>query len=209
MQKHWPPSFFLANTTALHQALWLGLIVPDSSISCRWLWTSSTGSRRICLNHSLKGVSSVTFIMCLVEWVQPNSTGSNENTLWYLARSQLAASASPGGQESNLLKSSSLNSFPYLCLTVNLGVWGSWGSSPPLLQLSLHGWFGYWEHWNCPGHWGFLLEGLQVSCTVPYHHDCLFTSSPQLCVHVLYSEALQQRSLVCKACTRMLIHPPV
>ena len=42
----------------------------------------------ICLNCSLKGVSSVTFIVCLVEWVQPNSAGSNENTSWYLARSQ-------------------------------------------------------------------------------------------------------------------------
>ena len=71
MQKCRPPSFFLTNTTALHHTLWLGLIVPDSSISHRWLQTSSTGSRGICLNHSLKGVSSVTFIMCSVEWVQP------------------------------------------------------------------------------------------------------------------------------------------
>ena len=80
MQNHRLPSFFLTNTTALHQALWLGLIVPDSSISCRWFWTSSTSSRGICLNHSLKRVSSVTFIICLVEWVQANSVGSNENT---------------------------------------------------------------------------------------------------------------------------------
>ena len=131
MQNHRPPSFFLTNTTVLHQALWLGWIAPDSSISCRWFLTSSTNSRGICLNCFLKGVSSVTFNVCSIEWVQPNSTGSNENMLWYLARSWQAASASLGDQESNPLKSNSSNSLPCLCLTVDLGVWGPWGSSPP------------------------------------------------------------------------------
>ena len=125
------PSFFLTNTTALHQALWLGQIVPDSSISHRWFQTSSTNGEGIHLNCFLKGVSSITFIVCSVEWIQPNSAGSNENTSWYSARSWQAASASLGAQESNILKSNSSNSLPCLCLTVNLGVWGSWGSSPP------------------------------------------------------------------------------
>ena len=31
------------------------------------------------LKCSLNGVSSVTFIVCSVEWVHPNSVGSNEN----------------------------------------------------------------------------------------------------------------------------------
>ena len=125
------PSFFLTNTTVLQQTLWLGWIVPDSRISHRWFKTSSTNGRGICLNCSLKGVSSITFIMCSVEWVQPNSAGSKKNTSWYLARSQQAASASSGAQESNPLKSNSLNSLACLCLTVNLGVWGLWGSSSP------------------------------------------------------------------------------
>ena len=131
MQKCKPPSFFLTNTTTLHQALWLGWIASDSSISCRWFWTSSTSDGRICLNCSLKGVSSVTFIMCSMEWLQPNSAGSSENTSWYLARSWLVASTSLGGQESSLFKSNSSNSLLCLCLTVNLGAWGLWGSSPP------------------------------------------------------------------------------
>ena len=38
----------------------------------------------------IKGVSSVIFIVCSMEWVQPNSAGSNENTSWYLAKSQCA-----------------------------------------------------------------------------------------------------------------------
>ena len=74
MQNCRPASFFLTNTTTLHHALWLGLIAPVSSISHRWFQTSSTRGRGIHLNLSLKGVSSVTFIMCSVEWVQPNST---------------------------------------------------------------------------------------------------------------------------------------
>ena len=128
MQKCRPPSFFLTNTTALHQAPWLGWIVPDSSISHRWFWTSSTSSGGICLNHSLKGVLSVTFIMCSIEWVQPNYAGSSKNMSWYLARSWWVVSAS---MESSPLKSNSANSLPCLCLTVNLGAWGLWGSSPP------------------------------------------------------------------------------
>ena len=74
--------------------------------------------------------------MCLVEWVQPNSTGSNEKTLWYLAKSCWAESANSGGHDSNPLRSSSSNSLPYLCLTVNLGVWGLRGSSPLLASWS-------------------------------------------------------------------------
>ena len=131
MQNHRPPSFFLTNTTALHQALWLGQIAPDSSISHRWFQTSSTNGGGIHLNHSLKGVSSITFIMCSIEWVQPNSAGSNENTSWYLARSQWAASASLGAKSPTHSNPIHSNSLPCLCLTVNLGVWGPWGSSPP------------------------------------------------------------------------------
>ena len=65
----------------------------------------------------------------------------------------------------------------------------------PLLQLSLPGWFGHWVCCYYLGHWGFLSEGLWVSCTVPYHHNCLFTPLPECCVHVLYSEALWKRAI--------------
>ena len=101
MQNHWLPSFFFTNTTMLHHALWLGLIAPDSSISHRWFQTSSTRGGGICLNCSLKGVPSVTFIMCSVEWVQPSSMGSNKKMSWYSAKSWQMASTSSGGQESN------------------------------------------------------------------------------------------------------------
>ena len=194
MQNHRPPSFFLTNTTALHHTLWLGLIVPDSIISCRWFQSLSTRGGGICLNHSLKGVSSVTFIMCLVEWVQPNSVGSNKNMLWYLAKSQQVASASSGGQESNPLKSSSSNSFPCLCLTVNFGVWGSLGSFPhPTAGSSWVVWAPGlpWLPWPL----GFSFGGSVAKLYCFYHHDCLPTSLPQPCVHILYGEALWQRAV--------------
>ena len=134
-----PPSFFCTNTTVLHQALWLGLMAPDSNISHRWLLTSSTKGGGIHLNHSLKWVSLVTFIVCSMEWVQPNSVGSKENTSWYLAKSWHAAFASLGVQESRLLKSNSSNSLPCLCLTVSLGVWESLDSSAPSYNCSPSG----------------------------------------------------------------------
>ena len=125
MQKRRPPSFFHTNTTSLHQALWLGLMVPDSNISFKRFLTSSTNGGGIHLNRSLTGVLSVTFIICSIEWVQPNPAGSSENTLWYLARSWWTASANSMVQESRPLKSNSSNNFPCLCLTVSLGVWKS------------------------------------------------------------------------------------
>ena len=194
MQNHRLPSFFLTNTTALHQATWLVLIAPDSNISCRWFQTSSTSGKGICLDHFLKGVSSVTFIMCSVEWVQPNSTGSNENTLWYLARNWQVASASPGGQESNWLKSSSSNSFPCLCLKDNLGVWGSWGLSP-LPATGLPQLVGALGSPQLPWPLGFSFRG---SAGKPYYSlppQLPFYFLISLCVCVLYSEALQQRAI--------------
>ena len=125
MQKCKLLSFFLTSMTALHQVLWLGLMTPDSNISLRWFLTSSTISGGIRLNCSLNGVSSVTFMVCSVEWVHPSSAGSNENTSWYLARSWQALSANSGAHKSKPLRSNSLNSLPCLCLIINFGVWGS------------------------------------------------------------------------------------
>ena len=116
MQKRRLASFSLTSTMALHQVLWLGLMALDSNISPRWFLTSSTISSGIHLNCSLKGVSSVTFIVWSAECVQPSSARSNKNTSWYSARSQQAASVNSGAHDSRPLKSSSSNSLPCLCL---------------------------------------------------------------------------------------------
>ena len=121
IQKHRPPSFFLTSTTMLHHTLWLGHMVPKSSISCRWLQTSSTKGG-ICQNCSLKGISLVILIMCSVEWVQPSSLGSKEKTSWYLTRSDWAEPTSPRGHDSKPLRPSSSNNLSCLCFTVNLDV---------------------------------------------------------------------------------------
>ena len=77
-------------------------VTPD--LLNQWWWNPS--------KSFFKGVSSVTFIIWSMEWVQPNSAGSNEKTSWYLARSWQAASASSGLQESRPLKSNLSNNFP-------------------------------------------------------------------------------------------------
>ena len=141
MQKCKPPSFFLTSTTVFHQALWLGLIALDSNISLRWSLTSSTIGGGILLNRFLNGVSSVTFMVCLVKWVHPSSAGSSKNMLWYLARSWQALSANSGSHESKPLKSNWSNSLPCLCLIINFGVWGlehtsSWICRLPGLGIS-------------------------------------------------------------------------
>ena len=80
------------------------------------------------LNCSLNVVSSVTFIVCSVEWVQPNSAGSNKNMSWYLARSWQAVSYSSRIHESRPLRSNSSNNLPCLCLTVSAEVGELWDS---------------------------------------------------------------------------------
>ena len=131
IQKHRHPSFFLTRTTALHHALWMGHMAPKSSISHRWLWTSSTKGWGIHWNCSLNGASSIIFIMCSVEWVQPSLPDSSKKTSWYLTRNDLAESAKSGGHDSKPLKCSSSSNFPCPCHMVNLGDWGVWGSSSP------------------------------------------------------------------------------
>ena len=98
-------------------------MVPDSNISFKWFLTSSTSGGGIHLKCSLKGVLSVTFMICSVGWVQPNSAGSKENMSCYLARIWWAASANSGVQESRPFKSNSLNNLPCLYLTVSLWIW--------------------------------------------------------------------------------------
>ena len=47
MQKCRLPAFSQTSTTVLHHTLWLGQIVPESNISCRCAWTSTTNGRGI------------------------------------------------------------------------------------------------------------------------------------------------------------------
>ena len=164
-------------------------MAPGSNISLRWLWTSFTKGRGIHLNNSLKGVSSVTLIVCLVEWVQPNSMGSNKKNHGIWPKSWQAASANSGGHEFNLLRSNSLNSLPCLCLVVKLGGWGPWGPSFPS-HPDL--WWCFWHcsHSYCSGHQSFLSEHLGVGRTVPYHYSYVFTTFLQLSICILDSKTL-------------------
>ena len=122
MQKHRLPSFFLTNTTVLHQALWLALIVPDSIISHRWLQTSSTNDRGIHLNHPLKGVSSVTFIVCSVEWGTAQFCGVQQKHVMVLGQEPVGSICQLWRPRAQPTQIQFMKQFPCLCLTVNLGV---------------------------------------------------------------------------------------
>ena len=72
---------------------------------------------------------------------------------------------------------------------------GIMGLICPLQQLLTLRGFRHRQCSYCPSHQGFLSEGLQVCCVIPYHHNCLFTAFPQLGVCLLHSEALQQGTI--------------
>ena len=163
---------------ALHKALWLSLVVPDPNISFKWFWTSSTIGSGIHLNHSLKGVLSVTFILCSVEWVQPNSAGSIENMLWYSAWSQQAVSASYGAHKSRPLKSNLSNNLPCLCLTVSLEEWESGDLSAPFCNCSPSGDLGTGNAATTLATGVFFWRVLQVGSIVPYLYNCFLTAFP-------------------------------
>ena len=196
MQKHKPPSLFLTSMTALHQALWLGLMAPDSNISLRWFLTSSTIGGGICLNRSLKGVSSVTFMVCSVEWVQPSSAGSNENMSWYSARSWQASSANSGAHESKPLRSNSSKSLPHLFLIINFGVWRSGHVLSWTCKLSGLGGSGTGSTGYCPCHRGLLSRSFGVGGVILHHHYCLLAALPQFSICILHGKTWWQGAIL-------------
>ena len=111
MQKRRVPSFFLTNTTVLHQGDWLGCMVPASSISLKEARTSSKSGGGILLNLSLKGSLSTMRISCSTVLVRPNLFFSSAKTSWYDNTNCSAASAFLGAQFFRPLKSSFSRSF--------------------------------------------------------------------------------------------------
>ena len=158
----------------------------------------------------LKGVSSLTLIVCSVEWVQPNSTGSNKKTPWYLAKRGQEESANSTGQDSNPLRSSSSNSFQGLCLTVNLGVWGLWGSSSPpptwsllvalALQLQPLLWPTGFSFWEFGGRLYYSSSSQLFSC---------YLSSTQCMCFEWGHPAFRELPLVCSTWVMMLMCSPM
>ena len=154
MQKCRNPSFFQIKTTALHYMLWLGWIVPGSSISHKCIWISSTKGGDIHLDCSLNGVSSVTLITCVVEWVQPSSLGSSEKMsgeTWQPLPTLVAMISSP-------LRSKSLNNFSWHCFMVNLGIWQPCLSSDASVELICTGSSGIQVSMTALAAWVFFLR---------------------------------------------------
>ena len=123
MQKCRPPSFLHSSTTELYHGLWLGWIVPTSSIFFMWAQTSSTIGGGIPQNLYLKGSSSVTFISWFTRPVQPNSLGSKENMSWYSASRACAVAQFLADYPSKPDKSRCWKSTSFLCLTDIFALW--------------------------------------------------------------------------------------
>ena len=130
MQNHRLPSFFLTNTTALYQALWLGLIVPDSQHFLQVVWN---------LFNQWQGNPSKLFLK-----------GSVICNFYHVFC---------GVGKSRPLKSNSLNNLPCLCLMDSLGLWESWGHQPPPATALLQG-VRARQCCYCSGDQDFLPEGL-------------------------------------------------
>ena len=184
--KHRPPSFSWTNTTALHHTLLVGWIAPESNISCRCMQTSSTSGGGICLNCSLNRVLLVTLITCSVEWVQPSSLGSKEKTLWCSAKRDWVEFTRSDCQESNPLKSSSLNNFSCHCFTVNFGGWRLSGLIQCLHHTSLYRWLWHLHGCNCSHYWNLFPQGLGKCHTISHYYSNLLTASAQLHINILY-----------------------
>ena len=150
--------------------------MPESNISCRCVWTSSTNGGGIHLNHSLNGVLSVTLITCSVEWVQPSLLGSKEKTSWYSAKRDWAESTSSGGQDSNPLKSSSSNNFSCLCFTVSLGIWRPQVLSNASITPVCIGGSGTHMATTALDYWSLFPQGLGICCTISHYY-----SEPSYC----------------------------
>ena len=92
-----PPSFFQTNTTALAHGLCHLWIAPISNISWIWALTSSYMWGGMHLYLSLKGVCSVSLILCLIRAVLPRSRLLCANKCSHLSSSSLACFCSHSG----------------------------------------------------------------------------------------------------------------
>ena len=113
-------SFFQTRTTVLHQGLLLGLIAPACNLSFTCVLTSSSNGGAMHLNHSLKGSSSVTLMLCLTWMAHPNSLSSREKMSWYSINNSQACSAFSLGHWSRPDKSKVAISFSLHSSTLRL-----------------------------------------------------------------------------------------
>ena len=97
MQNLRPPSFFQTNTTALAHGLCDLWMAPISNISWIWALTSLYMWGGMHLYLSLKGVWSVSLILCLIRAVLPRSRSLCANKCSHLSSNSLACFCSDSG----------------------------------------------------------------------------------------------------------------
>ena len=182
--KWWLLSFFQTSTTVINHALWLGWIAPESSISHRCAWTSSTNCIGIHLNCSLNGASSVTLITCLVKWVQLSLQCSKEKMSWYSARRARA----------KILSHSILTfqtDFPTSVLQ-STSVSGCLGLIQCIYHSRPHLWLWHLIGSYYPCHQNLFLQSLRVCHTVSHYASDILAAIGHFSVSVLYHQTLGQ-----------------
>ena len=192
MQKHRPLSFLHTNTTVLHLGLWLGQIVPTSNISFTCAWTLSTIPGGILQNLSLKGSPSTTLTSCFAKSIQPNSPGSSEKMLWYLANRHWAAAWFLSEHPYRPDKSSCWKSTSILHSTNILVSWIPCISS----NFSSPGGQFHWGHHNIHSYYLSNFNALGDSdwdrCQVFHYHCNLLAPRNHFSVHVHHTQAVRQ-----------------
>ena len=121
MQKQRPLSFFQTRMTVLHQGLLLGLIAPACNMSFTCVLTSSSNGGRMHLNHSLKGSSLVTLMLCLTWLAHPNSLSSREKISRYSINNSWACFTFSSGHLSRPDRSKVAISFSWHSSTLRVG----------------------------------------------------------------------------------------
>ena len=118
-----PPSFFQTNTTALANRLCDLWMAPISNISWIWALTLLYIWGGIHLYHSLKGICSVSLILCLIRAVFPRSRLLCTNRCSHLSSSSLACFCSDSGHSFRPWRSKASKTHPLGALvTVSLVV---------------------------------------------------------------------------------------
>ena len=164
-------------------------------MSCKCALTPSTNGHGICLHHSLNGTSSVTFIMCLVEWVQPSSLGSREKCHGTQPGETRWSSPAQVAKILTHLNLTFRTTSPVFALWT-ASVAGCPGPHPMPQSSQSHLWL---QHLICcyyPCHWNLPPQGLKVCCAISHYDSDGLAATVHLSVSVLYCQAFGQWSLV-------------
>ena len=179
----------------LHHALWLGWTAPESNISCRCVWTSSTNGGGIHINHSLNG-SVISTFNHMFHWMSTaKPTGLQGKDIEVLGQDRLGRIPQlrwPAFQSAQIQV---LEQFLLPLFHRQLWHLQALGLTPSFHYPGLHRWLRYVGGHNWPCHQFSSLESRDMpyyfsllqwhsccTCTTLYKHSVLL--SPGVMTHL-------------------------